>query len=164
MKFDIKDELLRHASILECINDYDIEIGVISGPQRDKDSKSDITKLEITNAQLMFYHEHGSPLKHYPARPVLAMTIEYANTHLLSKTIDNCIDGVFNRKWSRKEIEFELQILCNKMQNYARRLIYSNDGRLAPNAPSTEKAKGFNHPLFNTGQLAKSITCRLVKK
>ena len=51
------------------------------------------------------------------------------------------------------------------MENYARDIIYLNDGRLAPNTPKTIKGKKEigNHPLFRTGQLARSISCRLVK-
>lgn len=47
------------------------------------------------------------------------------------------------------------------MESYARHIIYDNDGRLEPNSPVVVKAKKGNHPLFVTGQLARSITCTL---
>ena len=77
----------------------------------------------------------------------------------------------------------ELQKFCLELENYARDIIYSNDGRLAPNSESVAAKKrekairnartvadrqaamqdSGNHPLFDTGQLARSITCQLVK-
>ena len=112
----------------------------------------------------MFIHENGSPLHHIPARPVLKMTIEWANKELLKPTIDRAIKVFLDSHFNQDALEKELNKMCIRMENYARDLIYSNDGRLAPNAPSTIAKKGDNHPLFDTGQLARSITCQLVKK
>lgn len=141
---------------LNKLKDYRFEIGVFTGKSKRK------VQIGITNAELMFVHENGSPLRNIPARPVLQMTIEYASQNLLSNTINKCIDLLLNGA-SDNDIQRELERLALKIENYARRLIYSNDGRLAPNAPSTIARKGDNHPLFDTGQLARSITCRVVK-
>ena len=135
---------------------YAIEIGVVS------DNTERKIKVGITNSELMYIHENGSPLNNIPARPVLDMTIKYASEELLNDTIDNCLQIWINSKKSQEAVEKELNKLCLKMEKYARQLIYSNDGRLAPNAPSTVAKKGDNHPLFDTGQLARSITCRLI--
>ena len=135
---------------------YAIEIGVVS------DNTERKIKVGITNSELMYIHENGSPLNNIPARPVLDMTIKYASEELLNDTIDNCLQIWINSKKSQEAVEKELNKLCLKMEKYARQLIYSNDGRLAPNAPSTIAKKGDNHPLFDTGQLARSITCRLI--
>lgn len=151
---DVLDEQL---NVVKSINDYAIEIGVISGKTKRK------VTVGITNAELMFIHENGSPLKHLPARPVLDMTIKYTQSTLLGPTLDMCLDGVINKDWTEKDVEKELKRMCIKMENYARDIIYLNDGRLAANAPSTIAKKGDNHPLFDTGQLARSITCRLVR-
>ena len=139
---------------------YNIEIGVISDDSKRKETVS----VGVTNAELMFIHENGSPLHHIPARPVLKMTIEWANKELLKPTIDRAIKAFLDSHFNQDALEKELNKMCVRMENYARDLIYSNDGRLAPNAPSTIAAKGFNHPLFKTSQLARSITCQLVKK
>lgn len=147
-------------TIQEALNklpNYSIEIGVVSN-----NKKRTKVSYGITNAELMFIHEYGSPLRNLPARPVLQMTIDYTNKHLLQKTIDKCINKYLS-SFDEKDVETELKRLCMKMENYARKLIYNNDGRLVPNAPSTIRAKGYNHPLFQTGQLARSITCQLIK-
>lgn len=136
---------------------YSIELGVIT-----LNSKRMTFKVGINNAQLMFIHEHGSPLKNIPARPVLQMTIDYANANLLDVALDKAVTAYLDSDFNILEYEKELKKLCIRIENYARKLIYSNDGRLISNAPSTIAKKGDNHPLFDTGQLARSITCRLV--
>lgn len=143
-------------NIFDSIPRYVIQIGVFSTKTKRKTTYN----VGITNAELMFIHENGSPLHHLPARPVLKMTIEYGNTLIksvmqkaLKAYVSNGITGLEN----------ELNKLCIRMENYAREIIYSNDGRLAPNAPSVAARKKGNHPLFDTGQLARSITCKLVR-
>lgn len=139
------------------LSKFYIEIGVFTGKTRRK------VKVGVTNAELMFIHENGSPLKNIPARPVLQMTIDYANSTLLPQTLKKCYDILFSTGGNESMIEKEFSKLAIKLENYARELIYSNDGRLVPNAPSTIAKKGDNHPLFDTGQLARSITCRVMK-
>ena len=147
---------------------YYIEIGVfVENGKRKKDAKksksSDTVKLGINNAELMYIHENGSPLNHIPKRPVLKMTIDYAKKYLLKDTLAKAVKSYVENGFDLKAYERELTKMCLKMENYARDIIYSNDGRLAPNTPNVARRKKGNHPLFDTGQLARSITCRLVK-
>lgn len=146
--------------LIDEIPQYAIQIGVFSNKTNRKSSKKQSVSVGITNAELMFIHENGSPLRHIPARPVLHLTVEYGNS-ILSSVMTKALDAYF--KSGETGYETELKKMCIKMENFARQLIYSNDGRLAPNAPSTIAKKGDNHPLFDTGQLTRSITCKLVK-
>lgn len=141
---------------IESIPQYQIQIGVFSTKTKRKTTYN----VGITNAEIMFINENGSPLRHIPARPVLKMTIQYGNT-LLAETMTNALKAF--TETGVKGLERELNKLCMRMENYAREMIYSNDGRLEPNAPSVAKRKKGNHPLFDTGQLARSITCKLVQ-
>lgn len=146
--------------IVNSIPHYQIQIGVFTANSNRKKPRKQTFNIGITNAELMFIHENGSPLRHIPARPVLHMTIQYGNTLLpsvLQKAFQAFIDN------GEPALERELKKFCLRLENYARDIIYKNDGRLAPNAPNVARAKGGNHPLFNTGQLARSITCQLVK-
>ena len=162
------DELLEKFTSIPI---YYIEIGVfVEGGKRKKDTgKSkkpiDVVKLGINNAELMYIHENGSPINHVPSRPVLQMTIDYTNKNLLNNYLAKAIKSYAQSGFKIEAYEKELKKLCLKMENYARDIIYLNDGRLAPNTPKTIKGKKEigNHPLFNTGQLARSISCRLVK-
>lgn len=142
---------------------YVLEIGVFSDDDPRKGPSKTYLQIGVTNAELMFIHENGSPLRNLPARPVLQMTIDYANENLVYKTVQKGIKAMIENDLKPEAFENELNKLALRLENYARKIIYSNDGRLAPNAPSTIKAKGDNHPLFDTGQLARSITCRVIK-
>lgn len=152
MEFDELEAKLKN------LPEYIIEIGVVSGNSKRKTVK---VGIGLTNAKLMFIHEHGSPIRSIPARPVLQMTIDWATATLLQKTINKATEAFINSNFDEAALRKELEKMCIKMENYAREIIYSNDGRLAPNAKSTISRKGDNHPLFDTGQLARSITCRL---
>lgn len=142
---------------LQQLSKFRLELGVFTSKSKRK------VQVGVTNAELMYIHENGSPLRNIPSRPVLDMTLRYANKNLLPTTIDKCIEICINTGGNESLIEQELNKLAIRIENYARKLIYSNDGRLAPNARSTIARKGVNHPLFDTGQLARSITCRVVK-
>ena len=144
---------------MEDLGPYYVEIGVISGKSK---KRKDEFKLGITNADLLFIHENGSHVNNIPKRPVLQMTIDYAKKELLPKYIFEASVAYMKSGFKREAFERPLKQMCIKMEGYARDIIYKNDGRLTPNAPSTIRAKGFNHPLFITGQLARSITCQLV--
>lgn len=147
-------------SLFNTLPQYIIEVGVLEDKNlRKKKNK----QVGITNAELMYIQENGSPLQNIPARPVLEMAIEWANTSgILDKTLDRCFE-IFMETASKEEVEKELDRLCIRIANYASDIIYLNDGRLAPNAQSTINKKGFNHPLFVTGQLARSISARFVE-
>lgn len=153
----IKEFITKLVNPFSILSKFSLEIGVFTGKTKRK------VQVGLTNAELMFIHENGSALNHIPARPVLQMTIDYANKNLLKAAIDKCIKICLDTGGNESLIEQELNKLAIRIENYARKLIYSNDGRLAPNAPSTIARKGDNHPLFDTGQLARSITCRVVK-
>lgn len=166
--------------VYESINNYAIEIGVVDARTGErykfqkeiKTTKSGIKQTKqkkvqddgLNNAELMYIHENGSPKMKIPARPVLEYTINYAWNTLLDETLDRISDGCFNNHWNEKQVKDELLKCCKRLQNYAREMIYNNDGMLKRNALSTALAKGFNHPLFRTGQLARSIDCILVDK
>ena len=141
------------------LSKYALEIGVFS-------SKSDRKKKnDITNAELLFIHENGSPLRNLPSRPVLRMACQYAIFDLIPTTVKKLHDMNYRSKQplTDKQIKVELERMAIRLQNYCRKLIYKNDGTLAANAPSVIKKKGSNHPLFDTGRLARSITCRLIE-
>lgn len=149
---DVSEGLRKY---LASIPQYQIQIGVFSTKTKRK-----TYSVGITNAELMFIHENGSPLHHLPARPVLKMTIEYGNT-LIKSVMQKALNAYV--EVGEQGLEKELNKMCVRMENYAREIIYSNDGRLAPNTPSVAARKKGNHPLFDTGQLARSITCKLVR-
>ena len=151
----------KEKEILKSLSNYYIEIGVISEKTGRKDDK---ISVGITNAELMYIHENGSPSRNIPSRPILDITIRWAEKNLMPKTLNKIIDGIIYQGWSTSDVEKELNRMCIRMQNYAYESIYDNNGILAPNSQKVAARKKGNHPLFDTGQLARSITCRLVNK
>lgn len=162
----LKDTYIEATKNYESINDYAIEIGVISAKSARKNSnskKKTTIKNDITNAELMFIHEYGSPKRNLPSRPVLHKTILYATKIEVPQTLQRIEEGCFQHNWSKEHVKTELEKMCIRLQNYARNLIYRSN-ELTPLKPSTVLAKGSDRPLLDTGQLAKSITCRLILK
>lgn len=152
-------DLIDLAQIKFNFPEYIIEIGVMS----DKSQRKETVELGINNAEILYINENGSPLRNLPARPVLDLTIKWANdSNLIRETLNKAIDA-YLVNYDEKDVDKIVDRMCIKIQSHARRIIYDNDGTLAPNAPSTIKKKGDNHPLFDTGQLARSITCRAIK-
>lgn len=152
------DEAIKQSTeVYNSINNYAIEIGVVSGNTNRKHT------VDITNAELMYIHENGSPLNNIPARPVLQITINKALKTLVPETLDRIFDGCFSKGWTKEDVKQELEKLCIRLQSITRKIIYQSN-ELAPNAPSTIKSKGSDRPLLDTGQLARSITCRLINK
>lgn len=139
--------------------EYLIELGVPSS----KTTRKEKVQLGVTNAELMFIHENGSPLQNIPARPVLELTLKWVNeSGLVHETLNKAVDA-YLKEYNEEAVDKIMDRMCIKIQSYARKIIYDNDGRLVPNAPSTIAKKGDNHPLFDTGQLARSITCRAIR-
>ncbi len=176
----MEDKILEE-SILQDILDritklpaYVLNIGVLSSNSKPRKEKKKNKKEEseeaeetkekngVTNAELMFIHENGSPLNNIPKRPVLDMTIKYTDENLLEKIIDKSIYA-YAENFDEKDYATSLKKDVIRIERVARKIIYSNMGILEPNAPSTVRRKGENHPLFDTGQLARSITCVVSK-
>lgn len=169
----MEDKILEEAilqDVLDRINKlptYTLNLGVLysnSKPRKKNKNKKEETeeKTGVTNAELMFVHENGSHLNNIPKRPVLKMAIEYADENLLEKIIDKSIYS-YAENFDEKDYVNSLKKDAIRIERVARKIIYSNEGILEPNAPSTVRRKGENHPLFDTGQLARSITCVVSK-
>ena len=151
------------------LSNYYIEIGVFSAETNRKEKvklnlNGSIENEGVTNAQLMYIHEKGSPIRNIPRRPVLEMTLDWVKkNNLITTTVTKALAKYIQSNFKENLFETYLERLCVRMENYAKNIIYSNDGRLAPNSPTTIKRKGSDAPLLDTGQLARSITCRLLK-
>jgi hypothetical protein len=112
---------------------------------------------DVTNAELLFIHTKGSPLKHIPARPVIEPAIEN----------DNQNKGIIKRELAasiKADIEGDYATAVKKMkraamagQNAARKWFTDPANHWAPNTPGTIARKGSSRPLIDTGALRQSI-------
>lgn len=107
----------------------------------------------VSNAELMFIHTNGSPLKGIPARPVIEPAIEQ-NTERIAELLKSAaiaaLDG--NMSGAHSGLEKAGQHGENAVKEYF------TSGNLTPNKPATIKRKGSDRPLIDTGALRQSIT------
>ena len=153
---------------LEGIPTYILEFGVFAGTEKDK-RKSEPSKGKkktkvdtekgLTNAEIMFIMENGSPANHVPSRPVLKLTKEYALSTFVPDAEKQIIKMWLNGA-TVEDIDKEVGKLALRIEAYVKTGIRRRKFDLMPNALSTIEAKGSDIPLFDTGQLVKSIQCR----
>lgn len=137
-------------------------LGVIDESPKRKKSKKEIKDSGITNAELLIIHEFGSPARKIPKRPILDLTISRSE-EVISDTLDKCISLIVMQGKSFEEIEIYLKQCSMKIESIARKAIYSGDAGFAKLKSSTIKQKKSDLPLFDTGQLARSIMCKYIK-
>lgn len=112
----------------------------------------------ITNAELMFIHTNGSPIRNIPKRPTIEPTIE-ENKERISEMFKTAVNKILDNKGDgRADLEKIGLWTVNKIKAK-----FGSD-ELVPNAPSTIAQKGDNNPLIDTGQLRNSITYVIRRK
>lgn len=112
-------------------------------------------KESYSNALNAYIRSHGDPRWHIPPRPFLQPSIE-ENMDKITKYLNN----ISIKSIENQSIKDELTKLGLTAVNIVRSFIrnYPANG-LEPNAPSTIKRKGDDHPLRGkTGQLLRGVT------
>jgi len=176
-------------AILEHIKKFSLYVGI---PEDTSERKSPKRKGEaesrvdegMNNAQLLFIHTNGSPIKGLPARPVLEPAIEDPDNkkRINALMFDATLKGFKGDKAGFKSGMEKVGILA---QNVARQWFVNPKNNWAPNKPSTirrklsrsksrsaqevleefyrrletgESMEGLDRPLIDTAQMRKSIT------
>lgn len=111
----------------------------------------------ISNAQLLYIHSKGSPLRNIPARPVLEPAIEAKGNREgiaaeLAKAVQASLHG------NDEDVTRYLKRAGLSASNAAKRWFTDSRNNWAPNAPATIRAKGSDQPLIDTGALRQAIT------
>jgi hypothetical protein len=128
--------------------------GKATGRRRSKLEKS--AKSDINNAELLFIHTNGSPLRKIPARPVLQPAIEAdGNKQAIAAELASSLKASIAGDHALAVKRMRRVALTG--QNAARRWFTDSRNAWAPNAPSTIRAKGSDRPLIDTGALRNSI-------
>ena len=135
------------------------QLMTLAGKTNSKKKKAKLQKAaqeDVTNAELLFIHTKGSPLKHIPARPVLQPAIEAdGNKQAIAYEINGAIKATLDgdkELASKKMLRAALQ-----GQSAARKWFTDPRNGWAPNAPRTIKAKGSAQPLIDTGAMRAAI-------
>ena len=127
-----------------------------------------VIKSELTNAELMFIMEYGSPTNNVPPRPALQKTIDYAKKNLLFDAVSRGLQA-YLMTHNIADYERELRIMCERMVAYCKKAIRHKEfvgSDFPPNTEYTIKHKTINGkvgdiPLLDTGQLSSAITYKL---
>lgn len=118
-------------------------------------------KGPVSNAELLFIHTNGSPVRHIPPRPVLEPAIGHHKdeiSELLKAAADTALDGNIS------SVEPVLKKAGMAAQNFARGWFTDSANGWRENRPGTIQAKGSDRPLIDTGEMRKSITYRVKRK
>lgn len=138
----------------------DLLVGI---PQANTERRND-DNTSITNAEIGYIQETGSPAMNIPARPFLVPGVQGVEKPIakqLEKGARAALDG------SRDDVEKAFIAAGLVAQNGVRRQV--NDGMFAPLAEATlaarrRRGRTGTKPLIETGQLRNSITYVLRKK
>lgn len=107
----------------------------------------------ITNAQLAYIHDKGSPINNIPARPFLAEGIEAVQGQL-----EAIFEGIAARALANgpDEVADGLEKIGMAAVNGVRAKIVQ--GPFVPLKPTTIARKGSSRPLIDTGQMRQAVT------
>ena len=137
---------------------YFYETEVVVGITKD----SDVGRDGITNAELLFLHEHGIPSRNVPARPALKPALK-------DREVQRKIASLMRRGMAAALLTGNRDA-CERMYEKAGMLgrdavkNYIRQGIPPPNSPATVARKGSSTPLIDTGSMLNSITYEVRKK
>lgn len=127
---------------------------------RPRKVSSDIQKrmdsgTSYSDAFIAYIRANGEPRWHIPPRPFLDTAINNNQ-----EKINDHIKNIAIKAIEKENVEDELDRLGMRAVNYVKKFIRNYpDNRLTPNAESTIKKKGEDHPLKGlTGQLLNGVT------
>jgi hypothetical protein len=112
----------------------------------------------VTNAELAFIHEHGSPLKNIPARPFIRPAISLPrNQKMIRAQLAVAARAVLagDESAANRELNKTGLLAANAVKRF---LADFPANQLAPNAPSTIRRKGSSTPLIDSGELRRAVS------
>ena len=111
---------------------------------------------DVTNAELLFIHTKGSPLKHIPARPVLEPAVSAdGNRQIIARELEASVKASLAGDQDNAKKKMMRTALAG--QSAARGWFTDSRNNWAPNAPGTIKRKGSDRPLIDTGAMRAAI-------
>ena len=164
----LNDDTQRMFESLKSLTDVDVLVGVPddSDSQRtssDKGANERGGADGVSNAELVYIHTHGSPLKGIPSRPIIEPAIaDPENQHEIVGELRQAAEEALDGNSTLAEQHFVRAGLSG--QNAARDWFTNPKNNWPPNSPLTIALKGSDRPLIDTAQMRKSITYLIRKK
>lgn len=128
------------------------KVAVLVGIPSEKASR---TAADINNAELLYIHTNGSPLRNIPARPVIEPALKANKEKIMaeySKAVSAAAEG------SDSKLVTALTRTGLAGENAARDWFTDPRNEWAPNTPKTIARKGSSRPLIDTSAMRKAIT------
>lgn len=144
---------------IDFIKNHEVYVGIQdSGNEREEEQNN-----EVTNAELLYIHTNGSPVRNIPSRPVIEPAIRNDSERLhkmMAKSAQYAFDGD-----NEKALD-QLKKTGMRGQNISRDWFYDEDNGWPPDSPGTIQAKKSKHKvkgyeprtLIDTGQMRNAIT------
>jgi hypothetical protein len=110
---------------------------------------------KLNNAELLFIHTKGSPLKSIPARPVIEPAIE-ANQEFINKELGNAVSAALAN--DPEGVNAALNRAGMVAANACKAWFLDARNGWAPNKPATIRRKGSERPLIDTAAMRRAIT------
>ena len=135
------------------------QLTAMAGKVKSKYRKAKLQKAaanDVTNAELLFIHTKGSPLKHIPARPVLEPACAAdGNRQIIARELEASVKASLAGDQDAAKKKMMRTALAG--QSISRAWFTDSRNNWAPNAPGTIKRKGSDRPLIDTGALRNAI-------
>lgn len=129
-----------------------VKLGALPGSYKDG----------ITYAEVLAINHYGSPT--IPPRPVLRMAAEKLSAKFVKERLQAYMINVVRNPKDAKRLETVfLQDLGRQTITEAKKIIDSG-GELQRNSPATIAKKGFNRPLYETGELQKKLSYEIAEE
>jgi len=152
------DNMARLAESLKTISKQEVYVGVPEVTNVSAVREEEIaTKGEsASNAQLIYVHTNGSPVRNIPKRPIIEPAIEAEdNKKNITEQLEKALKALFDGKPT--EAKQFLQQAGQVAENACRAWFTDPRNNWPPDKPATIKKKGSDMPLIDTDQMRKSI-------
>lgn len=149
----ITDNFSRQLQALEFVKDNEVYVGI---QQKDATRENE----DVNNAELLFIHTNGSPVRNIPARSVIEPAIKDSSEQLsriMLRAAQYALQGKF------AEATKQLHIVGTRGRDVSKLWFTNPKNHWPPNAPSVIKEKlkkGSTDPkpLIDTGELRNAIS------
>ena len=132
---------------LQKLSTKQVRVGLKRGKKGKKHngmpSKADLVEIAL-------YNELGTST--IPSRPFLAQTVQMHEEEIKEMAATEVSQALLGEKDSQQAFEVIGEDVRKKVQNRI------DEGQFVPNAPSTIRRKGHDHPLIDTGTMRDSIS------
>lgn len=138
---------------LQKLSTKQVRVGLKRGKKGKKHngmpSKADLVEIAL-------YNELGTST--IPSRPFLAQTVQMHEEEIKEMAATEVSQALRGEKDSQQAFEVIGEDVRKKVQNRI------DEGQFVPNAPSTIRRKGHDHPLIDTGTMRDSISYTICEK